>query len=219
MSQYPPQPPQQPPYGQPPTPPPYGQPGMPQYGMPGTPAPRAGTSGAAIASLICGILGCIPLITSLLAVILGILGIKATSNGRAGGRGMAIAGLILGLLGLAGWSVGGGAMVWGWSQAKKQIALQAKPCLDAIYAGDYTKAQNYSTMSTEKMTELHQEMQPWGPITDMSMSGFNTQKNVGRPGTLTINGAATFAQGGSKPVEIDMDTSSGTMKVSDVQFK
>src|SRR5437773_9060644 len=100
MSQYPPQPPQQPPYGPPPGQPPYGQPGMPQYGMPGGPMPSRGTSGVAVASLICGILGCIPFVASLLAVVLVIVGIKCISGGRAGVRGLGIGGLILGLLGI-----------------------------------------------------------------------------------------------------------------------
>ena len=118
MSQFPPQPgqpfgqppQQQPPFGQAQIQPPYGQPpyGQQPYGQPGFGQAPRGTSGAAIASLICGILGCVPFITSLLAVILGFVGIKATSNGRAGGRGMAIAGLILGLLGIFGWGLGGG---------------------------------------------------------------------------------------------------------------
>jgi len=57
------------------------------------------TSGMAIASLICGILFCIPL-ASLLALIFGIIGINQTKENRAGGRGLAITGTVLGGLGL-----------------------------------------------------------------------------------------------------------------------
>jgi len=177
------------------------------------------TSGAAIASLVCGILGCIPFLTSILAVILGIVGIKQTGNPQRTGRGLAIAGLLLGLLGIAGWTIGGGLGILGWSAAKKQLALQAKPCLEAISAGDYAKAQSYSTMTPEKMTELHDQMQPWGALNDVSMSGFNTQKNMGKPNTLTIKGTATFATGGAKDYEIDMDSSSGQLKITNVDFK
>jgi len=57
------------------------------------------TSGMAIASLICGILFCIPL-ASLLALIFGIIGINQTKPGQARGRGLAITGTVLGGLGL-----------------------------------------------------------------------------------------------------------------------
>ncbi len=57
------------------------------------------TSGMAIASLICGIFFCIPL-TSILALIFGIIGINQTKGGRAKGHGIAIAGTVLGGVGL-----------------------------------------------------------------------------------------------------------------------
>ena len=85
MSQIPPPP--QPVYPQP-----QGAPS--QYSM----QPQRQTSGSAVASLICGILGCVPLITGLLAVILGVMGLRATKNPKYTGRGMAVAGLILGLI-------------------------------------------------------------------------------------------------------------------------
>jgi hypothetical protein len=81
-------------------PPPYG--GVPMYYPPAT----AGTSGLAIASMVCGILG------YLTCYFVGILGIPAVICGHMAlarirdsavpiaGRGMAIAGLILGYLGI-----------------------------------------------------------------------------------------------------------------------
>jgi prepilin-type processing-associated H-X9-DG protein len=56
-------------------------------------------SGMALASLICGIIFCIP-VCSLLAIIFGIIGIQQTGPGRRSGRGMAIAGLVLGCVGI-----------------------------------------------------------------------------------------------------------------------
>lgn len=53
----------------------------------------------AIASLVCGLLLCIPL-CSLLAIIFGIIGIKKTGPGKRRGQGMAIAGLVLGCVGM-----------------------------------------------------------------------------------------------------------------------
>src|SRR5271156_6556428 len=103
MSQYPPG--GTPGYPPPPNYPPGMPPGMPPgfagqgYSMPAS----TRTSGAAITSLVCGLLGCVPFVTGLVAVITGIIGISATGNPAVRGRGMAIAGLILGLLSIGGW--------------------------------------------------------------------------------------------------------------------
>ncbi|MGA2440373.1 MAG: GYF domain-containing protein [Tepidisphaeraceae bacterium] len=61
--------------------------------------PISGSSGMAIASLVCGLLICVP-VCSLLAIIFGIIGIRQTGGGKRGGQGMAIAGLVLGAVGL-----------------------------------------------------------------------------------------------------------------------
>jgi hypothetical protein len=78
-------------------------------------APRK-TSGAAIASLVLGIvgfcIGWIPLVgpfialaSSILAIILGAVGIKQVNANPqlVGGKGLAIAGLVLGIIALALW--------------------------------------------------------------------------------------------------------------------
>jgi uncharacterized protein DUF4190/uncharacterized protein DUF4339 len=69
---------------------------------PAVAAPSQGTSGLAITSLICGILGFVTLgLAGLPAVITGHMGLSAIrrSGGALTGRGMAIAGLIMGYLG------------------------------------------------------------------------------------------------------------------------
>jgi prepilin-type processing-associated H-X9-DG protein len=60
-----------------------------------TPGQELKTSGMAIASLVCGILFCVPF-SSILAIVFGIIGITQTKPGQAKGRGMAIAGTVLG---------------------------------------------------------------------------------------------------------------------------
>jgi len=54
-------------------------------------------NGMATASLVCGILGCIPP-CSLLAIIFGIIGLVCTGNPRVRGKRMAITGLVLGVV-------------------------------------------------------------------------------------------------------------------------
>jgi hypothetical protein len=106
---YPPQeqPPYQGSYPPPPPPPPqqpsgYAQPYSPQYAQQYAPnpgyAPVGPTSGMAIASLVCSLLG-----IGLVGVILGHLALNEInkSNGYTQGRGLAIAGLIIGYLQIA----------------------------------------------------------------------------------------------------------------------
>src|SRR5215813_5339276 len=103
MSQFPPP--------QPPPPPQF--PPQPGFGPPMPYPPQKQTNGLAIGSLVFGILGCVPVVTSLLAVILGFAGLRKARDPRYGGKGVAIAGLLLGLLGLVGWASAGGAAYWG----------------------------------------------------------------------------------------------------------
>ena len=87
---------QAPPY--PPGAPPYAPMQPPGVGYAGPYAPQpAATSGFAIWSLVCGILGfCLPIPSSLLAIIFGIIGLNKTRDPRVGGKGMSIAGICLG---------------------------------------------------------------------------------------------------------------------------
>jgi len=66
-------------------------------------APGRPTSGAAVASMVLGIVGivfgCYTFgVPNLLAVVLGHIGYAATRNAQVGGRGMAVAGLVMGYL-------------------------------------------------------------------------------------------------------------------------
>ena len=69
------------------------------------PSPEAPTEGKALGSLISGILGLtiFPIVASIVAVVLGHLGLSEIkkSAGRMKGEGMAIAGLVMGYLGIA----------------------------------------------------------------------------------------------------------------------
>ncbi|GIG53556.1 DUF4190 domain-containing protein [Demequina activiva] len=77
----------------------------PTYGTPtpyyGAPTPTStGTDGVSIAALVVGILG-----GSVIAIILGAIGLRRTAGGIRGGRGLAWAGLILGILGTIAWAI------------------------------------------------------------------------------------------------------------------
>lgn len=186
------------------------------YGM----AQPARTSGAAIGSLICGLLGCIPLITSLLAIVLGIVGIKSASRPGVSGKGLAIAGLILGVLGILGWIGFGSTLYFGWQQAKQQMAQQAQPFVNAITSGDIDAAKQYASLSEADLESLKSQMDGWGPVTSMSMSGFDFKASAERPNTLVMTGNATFQNAGQKKFEVVLDTATaGQFKIIGITFE
>jgi hypothetical protein len=81
---------------------------------------QPGTSGMAIASLVCSLTGLFTCgITALLGVIFGFVGLSQTKDGARGGRGLAIAGLVIGLIFLALW-------VWLWVA----VAVDPDHCLE-----------------------------------------------------------------------------------------
>jgi hypothetical protein len=218
MSNFPPPPPQ----GNYPPPPNYGQMppggGYPQpagYGMAPVP-PR--TSGAAIGSLVCGLLGCIPFVTSLVAVILGFVGLRATSRPGVSGRGLAIAGLILGLLGILGWVGGSVFLYWGMGKFKELAAQEMQPFVNAIVSGDMEKAATFTSMSEAQLTELRAQVGEWGTLDAVSISGFNSSKINGRD-TVSLKGTATFSKAGGKSFEVFFDDGGGAGKLRVVDLK
>lgn len=76
---------------------------------PAEPAP-APLSSTCVAALVCSLLVCIPLVTQLVGLILGILGLGYTSGGKARGRGLAIAALVISPLAALAWC--GAALFW-----------------------------------------------------------------------------------------------------------
>lgn len=210
MSQFPPPPPGQ---GYPPMPP--GQPGIPYGNMP---APRT-TSGAAITSLICGILGCIPFVTSLIAIITGFIGIKSTSRPNVGGRGLAITGLILGFIGIIGWTAGTFFFVKVGKEAYAAITSGQQFTTD-VMNGNFANAAQYTTSSlTQKDLEnLRDQMKDWGSLTDMQIAGVDRSATLGG-NSLTVNGKATFATAGQKDFSLVLTEENGKLKIAGVEFK
>jgi hypothetical protein len=230
MSQFPPnsgQPyggsPQQPPFGQQPVPPQYGQQppfGQQPYGQGGYPQRPASTSGAAIGSLICGILGCIPFITSVLAIILGIVGIKATSNNRAGGRALAIIGLILGLLGVGGWSLFGGGMYALYIGSKPARAV-ATQFTNYMLQGDVNSAASLCdpSMSQEDLQKAADSMKTWGTLTNMTVFGAKVDNNNGVT-QYELGGSAQFSNTGPKTTTFSIRKQpDGSLKIIKFNFE
>jgi hypothetical protein len=175
----------------PPPPPPDWQPGAPLAGY-GVVVPQR-TSAAAVTSLVLGILGCVPLLTGLLAVAFGLAGIRTTRDPRIRGRGLAIAGLVLGLVSLAGWSLFGGLIGVGYARSRPARAA-AEQFTTNLAAGDVTTAQSRCTGTVPRpsLDAAAATMRPWGPLSDFTASNFNYSILNGTE-TCSLTGAATFA--------------------------
>ncbi|MDB5325042.1 MAG: hypothetical protein JWM57_611 [Phycisphaerales bacterium] len=150
----------------------------------------------AIVSLITGIIGCF-IITPLVAIVTGLIGIGQSK--KSGGRGMAITGLLLGILWIVGALGAGGTAYWGF---KKVVATAKQPAIDtinALVAGDPTKAKQFSTLTDDEAAALSERLKGYGKCTDLSVSlnSITTTKNNGTD-DIHVKGTATFETAGEK---------------------
>jgi hypothetical protein len=168
-------------------------PGMQEYTLP--PAGK-GSNVPAILSLICGILGCIPVITSLAALILGLVGISLAKNPRVGGKGLAIAGLILGIIGLLLWGGIGAGMYWGYSQAMKLAVRPTTGLMSSLSAGDLQKARTFVTanVTDEELLAASNSLKNMGQCLDAKFRSFEGSATGGRR-VMQLTGTAVFEKG------------------------
>jgi hypothetical protein len=202
MTQIPPPPPESPP------PPPqvpigYG------YGFDGG-KPR--TNGLAIASLVLGILGCIPFLSGLLAILFGIMGIRKTRDSLIGGKGLAIAGLILGIISVVGWTGAGAMLGYGYSESKP-AGIVAKQFLQNVSAGNINGAMaNSSGFTPAQLQTQSGQMAAYGALQSVSLSSFNMSA-VNWQTTMSLGGTTTFANG-VKSCTFNLVKVNGTYKVT-----
>ena len=215
MSQMPPNPygqqPPPPPYGQPPSYPPQGYPpsGYPPQGYPpGYPQQPYGpsrTSGAAIASLVLGLLGICPLVFvgGLIATLLGVIGIAATGKPGVKGRGLAIAGLILGILTMLVWG-GIGGVVGTAYRATAGDRVTARQFLTDVAAGNATAAAADCVPGTsaDAIQQQIDAVKPLGPLNNSMF--FSMAVNTGNgTSTAVVGGSAVFGST-SKTVSVTL---------------
>lgn len=181
--------------------------------------PPSRTSAAAITSLITGILGCL-FITPIIAIVTGIVGIRATRDPAVRGRGLAVAGLILGLLWIFGAvaSTTIGVVFWRNSEPAASVARQFTA---DVVAGNYDAAlANSSGLSEATLREIHDGVAPWGANTDITLGSRHANKEVGSVTRWELIGTADFATGGTKRVEYVLDSKpGGGYTVVGVHFK
>ncbi len=195
----------------PPNYPPYVPPGMQGpsgYSLP----PGTRTSGAAVTSLVCGLIFCIPFVTGLVAIITGFVGLSTTSNPAVKGRGMAIAGLILGFLSIAFWAVCGGTTAFLFQHAGPQRVF-AKQYVADLTAGNVDQCIQHSSkrLTADQIAALSKQAQGWGTLTDTTVFAFAFDNNNGNF-TGAVSGICKFS---SKPHTFSMTLvkESGVLKV------
>jgi hypothetical protein len=190
-------------------------------GQPGVPPPgERKLSGAALTSLILGIVGCVPFITSLLAVILGIVGINKTRDPRYSGRGLAIAGLILGLIGLLGWSLFGGG-VYAMFVGSKPVAEVAQQFTSDMAQQNMSAAAGRCepSVTQQQLQTLADEFKSWGTFKDLTIPSRAVDKSNGQT-TWTLTGVAQFSGGGTKTANFTLrKQSDGSYKITSVDFR
>jgi hypothetical protein len=198
-------------------PPAYPQhPGAPgQYPM----SPRRSGNGMAVASLVLGIVQCIPFLMGLLAVIFGILGIrKANRDPAAGGKGLAIAGLILGVLGIGAWALMGGG-IWAFFKASEPSVQLATQFVNDLAGGNVDAAMSKCDpkVSRDDVQKASDRMQPWGAVTNIMVPS-RQFKSSGAQTRWELEGFITFAEGGQKPFQCVILEQGDSRKIVDFEI-
>lgn len=181
--------------------------------------PQQQTNGPAIASLVCGIIGCIPLIMSLAAVILGLVGLRKTRDPRVGGKPLAIIGLTLGSIGLAGWVLFGAFMLMAYDASKPARVVANQFALDLSTGNISAAVAATGGMTPQQLTTVAQQIQPWGALTNTTFSSFNMRASVTGTTTCELGGTATFATGGQKTYTVKLVKQGETFKVHSFNFQ
>lgn len=191
-------------------------PGYPPGGYQPPPPPRA--NGAAVASLVLGILGCIPLITGLLAILFGVIGLRRAKQPNTGGSGMAAAGLTLGIISVLFWVTCGGfsSLLFVQSGPARGVARQY---IQDLSANNLAAAQTNaaSNVSAPQLQQQRDQLAQWGNLSNVRFVGmhYNTINGVSQ---WRLTGIATFASG-THAFDASLVQQGGQWKVERLQFQ
>jgi hypothetical protein len=161
--------------------------------------PERRTNGMAIAALICGIIGCIPILPPL-AILFGFLGIRKARDPRYGMNAAAIAGVVLGLLWILIWAGAGSAGLAFWrGSAPPRDATKA--FIADLAAGNTAAATAKTTgISPAEIQSLVTRLAGQGPVKDVTALGITMNNTNGKidaavGGQIMMDGnhAHTFA--------------------------
>jgi hypothetical protein len=192
---------------------------MPQaYSMP----PQRKASAAAVASLIFGILGCVPLVTGLLAIVCGMIGLRTTRDPLFSGRGMAVAGLVLGLVSFLAWgfvALTSGTAAYFALTYTREARTAANAVARELAAGDVeaAKARSADRVTREELAAVAAALKPFGALRDTTMP-VGSRQNVNGVDEAYVAGFATFDKAGRVPYAVMFRREGGTLKVVGLAF-
>lgn len=136
------------------------------------PPPPPRISGMALASLICGVMFCLPAVPSLCATIFGVIGLRETRHRRVSGRGFAISGLILGIVGTAGWLLVLAAGYIGYNlytTERNAATAVAKGFVQDLAGAKIDAAQGRCEKDADRdrLVAASEAMKKWGPFNSL----------------------------------------------------
>lgn len=176
------------------------------------------TNGPAIASLVCGLVGCVPFITSLAAVVLGVVGLKKTRDPSVGGKGFAIAGLVLGIMGMGGWTIFGGALYAAYAASKPARVVANQFAVDLSNGNTAAALAATAGMTAQQLDPVVQQIQPWGTLTGTRFPSFRVSTTAA--GTrCDLTGTADFSTGGTKVYTVRLIKANNEYKVESFDFR
>jgi len=191
--------------------------GDPQEQRPRDPRSQRPTNAWAIASLVSGLLGCVPFATGIIAIITGIIGLRRANDPRYGGRPLAVGGLALGVMSVLFWLFFGGTFLGVFRAtgeprklAQEVVRMASDGAVDAM-------EETASGIGRPELELLVAQMEPWGEYQDLTSysSSINVAATVTR---CHLQGSATFANG-EHPFTMTLVKQGDDWKVSALEFE
>jgi hypothetical protein len=84
---------------------------------------RPPTSKAAVTGLVSALLACVPVLSPVLGLVFGVVGIRNTRGGRMGGRGLAIAAVVVAIVGAGLQGVAGAVVYYGYRMTRDSMQM------------------------------------------------------------------------------------------------
>jgi hypothetical protein len=199
-------------------------PTVPAY-IPAEPVRKA--NGWAIASIIAGLLGWLPFLPGVVAIVAGAVGVRRSRDDRhdGRGRGLAVAGILLGVVSLVAWSLGGmnlGRSLFDFARGETtgEPLRVASAFLDYVSAGEVDAAMALAGpgLSREQIAQWAEAAQAWGTFKQFTAFDRTVETHAG-VSVADFEGTAEFA-GDPRPVSIAISLmkQGDKWQVTDVRF-
>ncbi len=177
-------------------------------------------SKSAMTGFVVSLLGCIPVVTSVVGLVFGIIGFRNTASPMVRGRGFAIAAIVLSLVGLAGWSAIG-FISWQVYANSDEPRLAARAFVEHVAAGDFNEATAASdaNMPSADLQKAIDYFEPYGTLVDLSVTSISTEI-VNGVSRWKFGGTMTWSDGRTNIFEVTVrDAGNGTWLVETFNFK